>query len=213
MPESIICRVCMVQSKMADRPTVVIVEDERELADLYAEWLSDSYETRTAYRAEEALEVIDESVDVLLLDRRLPAASGDEVLAEVRDRNIDCQVAMVTAVDPDYDIIDLGFDDYVVKPLERTDLQDLVTRLLTRGLYNDEVREYFSLVSKRANLETAKAPGDLEEDPRYAELEAAIGEHEERLDDIVERLGDEDFSAVLRTLQRGNAPVQSGSTQ
>lgn len=198
---------------MAEPPTVVIVEDERELADLYAEWLSESYEVRTAYRAEEALEVIDEAVDVLLLDRRLPAASGDEVLSTVRDREIDCQVAMVTAVDPDLDIIDMGFDDYVVKPLERSDLQDLVKRLLTRGLYNDEVRDYFALVSKRANLETAKAPTELEADPRYEELEAEIEAHEKRLDDIVERLGDDDFSAVLRTLQRTNTAVSSGSAE
>ena len=198
---------------MAEPPTVVIVEDERELADLYAEWLSESYEVRTAYRAEEALEVIDDAVDVLLLDRRLPAASGDEVLSTVREREIDCQVAMVTAVDPDLDIIDMGFDDYVVKPLERTDLQDLVKRLLTRGLYNDEVRDYFALVSKRANLETAKAPTELESDPRYEELEAEIEAHERRLDDIVEQLGDDDFSAVLRTLQRTNTVVSSGSSE
>jgi DNA-binding response OmpR family regulator len=187
---------------MTDRPTVAIVEDERQLADLYAEWLSEEYEVRTAYRADEAMKVIDDDVDILLLDRRLPAASGDDILADVRDRGIECQVAMVTAVDPDFDIIDMGFDDYVVKPLEREDLRELVKRLLTRGLYNDEVREYFSLVSKRANLETAKSPTDLADDERYQELEAEIEALEDRLDDIVDQLEDEDFGAVLRTLQR-----------
>ncbi len=194
--------------EMTDRPTVVIVEDERELADLYAEWLAGEYEVRTAYDAAGARDEIDENVDVLLLDRRLPAASGDEVLAEVRERNIECQVAMVTAVDPDFDIIDMGFDDYVVKPLEREDLRNLVKRLLTRGLYNDEVREYFALVSKRANLETAKSPSELAGDERYQELESEIEDLEERLDDIVERLEAEDFSAVLRTLQRPKRPLR-----
>ena len=196
---------------MTDRPTVALVEDERELADLYAEWLADEYDVRTAYRADEAREVIDEDVDVLLLDRRLPTASGDEILAEVRERGIDCQVAMVTAVDPDFDILDLGFDDYVVKPLDRQDLQDLVTNLLTRGLYNDEVREYFALVSKRANLETAKSPSELADDARYQELKTEIVELETRLDDIVEQLEDKDFSAVLRTLQRTDTPISTDS--
>ncbi len=198
---------------MTDRPMVVIVEDERELADLYAEWLGEEYDVRTAYQADEAREVIDEDVDVLLLDRRLPTASGDEILAEVRERGIDCQVAMVTAVDPDFDILDLGFDDYVVKPLDRQDLHELVTNLLTRGLYNDEVREYFALVSKRANLETAKSPSELAEDARYQELKTEIVELESRLDDIVEQLEDTDFSAVLRTLQRADTSIGTDSDQ
>lgn len=198
-------------AKMTDRPTVVIVEDERELADLYAEWLTDEYDVRTAYRVDEARDVIDESVDVLLLDRRLPTASGDEILTEVREWGIDCQVAMVTAVDPDFDILDLGFDDYVVKPLDREELHELVTNLLTRGLYNDEVREYFALVSKRANLETAKSPSELAEDARYQELKTEIAELETRLDDIVEQLEDKDFSAVLRSLQRSDTSITSES--
>ena len=197
--------------KMTERPTVVIVEDERQLADLYAEWLADEYEVRTAYRAADAREVIDEDIEVLLLDRRLPTASGDEILKEVRDRGIDCQVAMVTAVDPDFDIIDMGFDDYVIKPIERQDLRDLVTQLLTRGLYNDEVREYFALVSKRANLEAAKPPSELADDDRYQELTEEIADLERRLDDIVDQLEDEDFSVVLRTLQRTGNPRQTGT--
>ena len=188
---------------MTDRPSVLIVEDERQLADLYAEWLSDDYHVRTANTADEALSTIDEEVDVVLLDRRLPRASGDDVLREIQQAGIECQVAIVTAVDPDFDILEMGFDDYVIKPVERHEIEDLVQRLLTRGLYNDEVREYFSLVSKRANLETSKSPSELAEDERYQELVEDIEDLEVRLDDIVGRLQDDDFAAVLKTLKRG----------
>ncbi|MFB6198048.1 MAG: response regulator transcription factor, partial [Halobacteriaceae archaeon] len=73
-----------------------------------------------------ALAQLDESIDIALLDRRMPNLTGDEVLAQVRDRDLDVQVAMVTAVDPDFDVIKMGFDDYVVKPVTKSDLFDLV---------------------------------------------------------------------------------------
>jgi len=194
---------------MTHRPSVLIVEDERQLADLYAEWLADEYDVRTAYDADQALSAIDDGIEVMLLDRRLPRSSGDEVLEEIHRRGIDCQVAMVTAVDPDFDILELGFDDYVIKPIERGDLRDLVQRLLTRGLYNDEVREYFSLVSKRANLETSKSPAELAEDQRYQELVEEIEALEDRLDDIIGQLEDKDFAAVLKTLKRGDPSMRT----
>jgi CheY-like chemotaxis protein len=40
---------------------------------------------RTAYGGHEALEELSDDVDVILLDRRMPGLSGDEVLEEVRD--------------------------------------------------------------------------------------------------------------------------------
>jgi len=101
-------------------PLVLVVEDEPDLADLYAAWLGDEYRVRTAYGGQEALDELDEAddeVDAILLDRRMPGLSGDEVLAAVRERGIDCRVAMVTAVEPDFDILKMGFDDYLVKPV------------------------------------------------------------------------------------------------
>ncbi|MFB6267872.1 MAG: HalX domain-containing protein [Halodesulfurarchaeum sp.] len=196
---------------MTDRPSVLIVEDERELATLYADWLADEYDVSTAYTVADAREKLDEETDVVLLDRRMPESSGDTVLDFIDERGLDPQVAMVTAVDPDFDIIDLGFDAYVIKPVERQDLRELVRQLLIRGLYNDQVRRYFSLVSKRANLEATKAPNELESRESYRELIEEIEEIEARLDDIVARLDDDDFAAVLRSLKRSEAHPQSGS--
>jgi DNA-binding response OmpR family regulator len=183
---------------MTGRATVLVVEDERELADLFSDWLSETYDVRTAYSADGALAELDDDVDVVLLDRRLPERSGDDVLKEIRDGGYGCQVAMVTAVDPDFDVLELGIDDYVVKPVDRDDLEDLVSRLLARSLYSEEVQEYFSLASKRATLETTMQPEELADNDRYRELRVAIDEKRAALDALVGELDDEDLLAVIR---------------
>ncbi|MFB6082449.1 MAG: HalX domain-containing protein [Halanaeroarchaeum sp.] len=184
---------------MASQPRVLVVEDERDLAGLYADWLSDDFDVLTAYTAAEAMDKMDSDVDVVLLDRRLPESSGDEVLEEIRAADYECAVAMVTAVDPDFDIIELGFDDYVVKPIDKQHLHDLVDRLLTRTLYNDEVQEYFALVSKRANLEATKSPEELAASDEYQRLVDEVETVKDRLDDVVNRMTDDDFRALVRT--------------
>jgi CheY-like chemotaxis protein len=110
--------------------TVLVVDDEPGLVDLYVAFLEPEYDVRTATNGDEALQACDETVDVVLLDQRMPDMSGDEVLAELRQRNFDVRVAMLTAVEPDQDIVDMSFDDYKTKPVERSDLLSLVDTLL-----------------------------------------------------------------------------------
>jgi DNA-binding response OmpR family regulator len=185
---------------VSDRPVVVVVDDEPDLADLYTAWLGDSYDVRTAYGGVEAIERVDEDVDVALIDRLMPERSGDEVLSTVRDRGYDCQVAMVTAVEPDFDIIEMGFDAYLVKPVLRDDLRETVGRLLTRGTYDAQVRELFSLASKRAALMTQKDPAELAENEAYQELDQRFEELRGELDETVAELDARDFEVTLRRL-------------
>jgi predicted DNA binding protein/CheY-like chemotaxis protein len=131
----------------ADRPVVLIVDDERDLADTYARWLDGRYDIRTAYGGHEAIESLGEAVDVVLLDRRMPRITGDEVLERIHERGLDCLVSMLTAVEPDSDLSDLGFDEYLVKPVTRADLVEVVDDLLLRGSMADETREYLALQS------------------------------------------------------------------
>ena len=185
---------------MSDQPVVVVVDDEPDLADLYTAWLGDSYEVRTAYGGEEAIELIDGTADVALIDRLMPERSGDEVLEAVREQGHDCQVAMVTAVEPDFDIIEMGFDAYLVKPVLRDDLRETVTRLLTRGTYDAQVRELFSLASKRAALMTQKDPVELERNEAYQRLDERFEELRDDLDQTVAELDARDFEVTLRRL-------------
>lgn len=115
---------------MGDRPTVLFVDDEAALADGHAAQLSDRYETRTAYDGRTALDRIDDDVDVVFLDRRMPGPDGEAVLEAIRERGDDCRVVMLTGVEPDADVVEMGYDDYLVKPVGEADLQEAVERSL-----------------------------------------------------------------------------------
>ncbi len=153
-----------------DTSLILIVEDERDIADLFATWLADTYETRVAYDGEEALERVDADVDAVLLDRRMPGLSGDEVLEEIRSRGIGCPVGMVTAVEPDLDILEMGFDDYIVKPVGAEELLEFVDSLLSISNYQRDIRRLYQLASKKAALETTKQGAELEGSEDYQEL-------------------------------------------
>ncbi|TKX82061.1 HalX domain-containing protein [Halorubrum sp. SD626R] len=189
-------------------PLVLVVEDEPDLADLYAAWLGDEYRVRTAYGGQEALEQLDEAdddVDAILLDRRMPGLSGDEVLSAVRERGIDCRVAMVTAVEPDFDILKMGFDDYLVKPVTSDTLKETVSGLLRRGEYDTEMQELFSLTSKKAMLETEKSATELADNDEYQRLTDRIEELRSRADESLEAVteDDDDFEKLFQEFDDG----------
>lgn len=181
-------------------PTVLVVDDERGLADLYEIWLTDEYNVRVAYDGESALQELDESVDVVLLDRQMPDLTGDEVLETIQDRDIDCRVAMVTAVDPNFDIVGMGFDDYVQKPVDKERLRDVVSGLLDRSTYDETVESYYTAVRKRALLKDRKDTATLEESTEYQELEREIDRLKADMDDVTRRFGDDDFEVLFKEL-------------
>ncbi|QLG27122.1 HalX domain-containing protein [Halorarum halophilum] len=194
-----------------DPPVVLVVEDEPDLADLYAAWLGDDYDVRTAYGGQEALEQLDEDVSIVLLDRRMPGLSGDEVLVAVRDHGIECRVAMVTAVEPDFDIVAMGFDDYLVKPVTREALTETVESLLRRSEYDTGVQEYFALASKKAVLESEKGRAALEESDEYRDLDARLEHLRENLDESLEDLDrHDDFERAFRDIGRADDGTDFG---
>jgi DNA-binding response OmpR family regulator len=179
--------------------TVLVVDDEQDIADLYSTWLAEEYTVRTAYGPEEALEKADEALDVIFLDRQMPAMTGDEVLDRVRERDLSCRVVMVTAVDPDFDIVDMPFDDYLTKPVMLDELQDAVERMLTREDYDETVQDFFALSSKKATLEAQKDPVELRDNEEYEQLDEQLEQKREEADDTVAELGDsEDFEALFQ---------------
>ena len=186
-----------------DAPLVLIVEDEPDLADLYAAWLSNDYRVRTAYGGQEALDELDEQIDIVLLDRRMPGVSGDEVLEEIRERGLDCRIAMVTAVEPDFDIVEMGFDDYLVKPVAKEELYETVESLLTRSSYDEGVQELYALASKKALLESEKGSAELDDSQEYQQLERELEELRSELGETLDSFGDhEEFVGVFRDLER-----------
>ncbi|GAA0518083.1 HalX domain-containing protein [Halorubrum aquaticum] len=156
-----------------ERPTVLVVDDDPEMADLYAELLAEEYTTRTAYSGEEALDPdhLGADVSVVLLDRRMEGTSGDEVLRTIRARGIGCRVVMVTAIKPDTDVLDLPFDDYLVKPVTGEILRDAVSRMIVRNSCDETIRGIVALASKMATLEAKMTLEELESSGVYAALD------------------------------------------
>ncbi len=182
-------------------PAVLVVDDEPQLAALFATWLDDEWVVRVAHDGEEALSKMDESVAVVLLDRRMPGMSGDEVLDAIHEEGYDPRVVMVTAVDPDFDIIEMGFDDYLVKPVSNDELTETVDRVHQRSEYDEIMREYYSLASKRAVLETEKSCGELEGNEEFRELERRLTALRKSVDEAVESLRThEEYAAAFRDI-------------
>ena len=191
-----------IREQMTDTdPVVLIVEDEPDVADTYRLWLQDDYDVRLAKDGDEGLALLDEGVDVVLLDRMMPGLSGDEVLERIREEELGCRVAMVTAVEPDFDILEMGFDAYISKPTGSDQLRETVENLLERSEYDTLLQGYYSLVEKQATLEATKSRVELNESDEYDALQAEI---ESLRGDLADTLGgiedDEDFIATIRGL-------------
>ena len=177
-----------------EHPGVLVVDDEQSILSIIELWLGDDYDVQTATNGSDALEALDETVDVVLLDRRMSGLSGDEVLAEIRERPGNYQVALVTAVDPDFDIADLAFDSYVTKPLDEATVRQAVDRLLARAAYDDLLQEHYAVAEALATLEDEKTDAELstseayqEAVDRFADLEDQLSSHSGSLrrDDLV----------------------------
>lgn len=157
----------------------LVVDDEQEVADAYALRLRGYCEVETAYGGEEALSSIDDSsIDIVLLDRHMPGMSGDDVLAELDERGFYGRVVMVTAVDPGVEVLEMPFDDYLCKPVEREDVRAVVDQQRQILAY-ETLGEFFSAEAKRAVLEAEMGPEKRRENEGYAEI-AERAEHLER---------------------------------
>ncbi|MFB6141655.1 MAG: response regulator transcription factor [Halosimplex sp.] len=162
-------------------PAVLVVDDNEVIADTYAQFLDDDYDVRAVYGGEAALEALGPSTEAVLLDRRMPGLSGDDVLARIEERSLDCRVVMVTAVDPGVDIVDLPFDEYLVKPVGRDELVAVVEEMRRRSSYDDPFRRFLALASKKATLEAGADDAELADSEAYARIEARLAERRDSL--------------------------------
>ena len=183
-----------------DRPRALVVDDEREVADAYALRLRGLCEVETAYGGEEALRAVeDHEFDVVLLDRHMPGLSGDEVLDRLDEGDFDGRVIMVTAIDPGFDVLDMPFDDYLCKPVDREDVRAAVTHQCTVLGY-EVLGDYFGVESKRRVVEAELSAEERASHEEFGDLQA----NAERLERRARRLlGDaadalDDFEAIGR---------------
>lgn len=181
----------------SESPVVLVVEDDDDVRTTYEIWLDDDWEIRTARNGKAALAALDPSVDVVLLDRMMSGLSGREVLDVIRQREVHPRVVMVTAVEPDVDVVEMAFDAYLSKPVGRNELAETVRRMLERREYEDRLQEYYALVEKRATLEAKKPESALADDERYAALTSRIQDLEAELGTKAADAKGEEFVAMF----------------
>ena len=117
---------------------ILIVEDEYAVARGLEYGLSnEGYVTITAETGQQALELThSEEPHLILLDIRLPDISGFDVLRQLRARGVRQPILILTARDEEVDKVlglELGADDYVVKPFQLRELIARVRALLRRA--------------------------------------------------------------------------------
>ena len=117
---------------------MLVVEDERKLAQVVSAALqAEHYDVVVAATGEEGFYRANaELFDLVVLDLMLPGRNGLEILQTLRQRHIDTPVLILTARDGVDDRVlglDLGADDYLVKPFALPELFARIRALLRRG--------------------------------------------------------------------------------
>ena len=115
---------------------ILVLEDDESLkATLKKRLIASGYAVDCASDGEEGLAYLAAgSYDVILSDVMMPVMNGLEFLAAVRAKKFDVPVILLTALDGSGDIVkglDMGADDYIVKPFEFSELLARI-RLVTR---------------------------------------------------------------------------------
>lgn len=123
---------------------ILVVEDQRKLARLLHRGLrEESYAVDVAADGEEgAFRALSDLYDLIILDIMLPRKDGFQVLRELREAGVASRVLLLTARDAVADRVrglDLGADDYLVKPFAFDELLARVRALLRRDAASDPV--------------------------------------------------------------------------
>lgn len=107
-------------------PAILIAEDEEPLAELFEMWLAESCDVQTVTNGRAALAALDESIDAVVLDWRMPDVTGAELVGAIRDRGLPCAVVVVTGFDPDFAGLADEVDAALTKPVSSDELRGAV---------------------------------------------------------------------------------------
>ena len=141
---------------------ILIVDDEPSIREMFSQCLSDNFTCRTAASADEALAILaEESQALVISDMMMPGRNGVELLREVTARYPGTAVIMVSGVDRPQrmrDALRLGAFDYLIKPCELEVLTLSVERAFERrALQRTAVVYKKHLESQNNELATQKA--------------------------------------------------------
>ncbi|HHW49221.1 MAG TPA: response regulator transcription factor [Clostridiaceae bacterium] len=162
---------------MVNKTKVLVVDDDVNICELIRLYLEkEGYEVLTVYSGTKAIEAFaDFTPNIVILDIMLPGIDGLHVCREIRKKS-NIPIIMLTAKGETFDKVlglELGADDYIVKPFDPKELIARVKAVLRRygrQDYNVEEVVYPNLVVNRSNY-TIKLNGkEMELPPKELEL-------------------------------------------
>jgi DNA-binding response OmpR family regulator len=184
-------------------PSVLVADDEEDVAEAYALKLRDGYEPEVAFGGEAALEKAGDHLAAMLLDRRMPDIHGDDVLVKLREQGYDFPIIMVTAVDPDLNILEMDFDDYLCKPVDKDVLVATLDQHVDHAGTDPRLEEFFSLLSKLSVLEAERTPTELKQDEEFNRLKQRAVKLSNELRESMDNF--EEVVETYRSLERGSS--------
>jgi DNA-binding response OmpR family regulator len=189
---------------------VLVVEDERPLAAALARWLRrQGMAVDVAYDGEVALaKARSVPYDVVVLDRHLPVVHGDEVCRRLVAGGAEARILMLTAADSTdqlVDGLDLGADDYIVKPVVLAELGARLRALARRSTsHAPPVLERGDLALDPGGRSVSRASRPVKLTPREFDLLEALLRAEGRVlsaEILRRRLWDERFEPFDNTVR------------
>jgi two-component system, OmpR family, response regulator len=139
------------------KPSILAVDDDEHIAELIKLYLlKENYEVTMAYDGKDALKKFqDGNFQLVLLDIMLPYLDGWEVVKEIR-KTSDVPVIMLTAKGESFDKVlglELGADDYIVKPFDPKELLARIKAVLRRYEPKEEQQERLSFPNLDIDME------------------------------------------------------------
>ncbi|MCM8786954.1 MAG: response regulator transcription factor [Candidatus Omnitrophica bacterium] len=138
---------------------ILIVEDDKNISKLVKYNLEkEGFECFTTLNAEEALEILDKyPIDLIILDIMLPGMDGFEACRTIKEDNRfkNIPIIMLTAKGQEIDRIvglELGADDYIVKPFSPRELNLRVKAILRRGKIKEIKKDILNIDAITVNI-------------------------------------------------------------
>jgi two-component system alkaline phosphatase synthesis response regulator PhoP len=117
---------------------VLVIEDKPEMVQILTDYVlgPQGYGALTALDGEEGLRMaLSEEPDLVILDLRIPKISGLQILQTLRERQYSIPIIVITAYGSEEVLgraLQLGVDDYVVKPFELDEMINAIERVLSK---------------------------------------------------------------------------------
>ena len=189
---------------------ILVVDDDYNIADLIRLYLEkEMYEVKTVYSGRKALDEFHSwTPDLVLLDIMLPELDGYEVCKQIRKVS-NIPIIMLTARGETFDKVlglELGADDYLVKPFEPKELIARVKAVLRRTMSTDGIVEeivYPQLVINKSDYSITYQGKRIETPPKELELFYFLASHPNQVftrEQLLEKLWGYDFMGDSRTV-------------